>query len=913
MSNAALKQILPRDANAAHDGRDLLRLSERTQFTQQLRHVLQSLFGLCASALELPLSETLLECEKQLIRLADKATINLQNLYFDSVHQLRHGRPHVAPRFLCCIEDSLARLDENPLSGRTRAVGAPVLKLALTDSVQLDDSLVLSDIATKVELRVREPLYSLGHRFGMLAGTARIATEVMPLGPRAMVEALRYATAHLDLPLEHRLVLYRCFERVVMNPIGTLYVALNNCLIERNVLPQLHTLAGAPKASSDSARPASPGSPRLHDSRPASLTPRGAAAGPQGGSGNMRGDGGAEDSFGKLRQLLAECRRAEACTASLDELQAALDELQTRDQAATPADAAPALRSGEEIRHQILARLRERRVDGRTPRIGEEQDDIIDLTAMLFEYLSRRARADGMANWILARLQVAILRAALADRGVFSDATDAARRLLNDLVEAAQFWVDENEAETDPALIEALQRLTRKVAAESAGDASVFVHARQELARHLETLARKVAVAERRHIEAAMGREKLERSRLLAAAAIGARVDACKPNEFLRTLLECGWSDVLAMTLLREGEDSADYRRRLDVVDQLLATPLAAGGSPLPDLRHDVESGLRQVGLHDDDVHAIAQKLFAGPHQVRHDNPISATELAIKLKRKTRLGGEHRPGPAQLAGPVGADAPALTAGEQQILDRLHALPTGTWFEFKDNPEGDMVRRKLCWYSLQTGRCLFITQRGVPSEEMTMQHLAREVAAERARIAGAEQAPLIDRAWTTICRTLDSFSGGKADSKERMSAAAEPGGADRTAQCVAPRSRKSCTLLVVDDEVNIQRALTRLLRAEGYRILCATSAAEGMEILAQHDVQVIVSDQRMPGISGTEFLSTVKTTHPNTVRILLSGYSDVAAVTDAINRGIVYKFLTKPWDDEDIRTQVREAFEASELQ
>lgn len=911
MSNTAINQFLPRDANGA--GRDLLRLSERVQFTSHLREVLQSLLGLCASALEVPLSETLNEYEKQLVRLADKATINQQNAYFDSVHQLRRGHKDVAPMFLRSIEDSLARMGEQGPVGKTRASAAPALKLALTDSVQLDDSLVLSDIATKVELRVREPLYSLGHRFGVLAGTARLGAEIMPLGPRALVEALRCATACLDLPLEHRLVLYRCFERVVMNPIGALYVALNNCLIERNVLPELHTLSAGPIASADAgagAHRAPCSTVRPEHARPSSLAQRG-PAGRHRVSGIPRHIGSADDSFGKLRQLLAECRRAEACTASGAELQVALAALQARDCAAL-ADASPPLRSADELKHEILIHLHAHRVDGRTPRIGEEQGDIIDLTAMLFEFLSRRARADGLAHWILTRLQLAILRAALANQGLFSDATDAARRTLNDFVEAAQFWVDENEAEKDPALVEALQRLTGTVAAEYAGDTGVFAQARQELAQQIEMLARRVEVAERRHVDAAAGRDKLERSRLLAAAAIGTRIAARNPNEFLRTLLERGWSDVLAMTLLRDGEDSASYRRRLEVADQLLAARATQDGPAASELRHDVESGLRQIGLHDDDVDAIARKLFAGAHDAAydaaHDNPISQTELALKLKQKARLGGEL-PGSAQGAVGHGACPPALTAGEQAALDLLHDLAPGTWFEFKDNPEGDTVRRKLCWYSRQTGRCLLINQRGVPAEEMTMQQLARELAEERARIATTEHVPLIDRAWITICDTLGSFSGCKPASTERMPAA-EPDA--RTAQRAPPQAHGSRTLLVVDDEVNIQRALTRLLRTEGYRILCATSASEGMEILAQHDVQVIVSDQRMPGVSGTEFLSTVKRTHPDTVRILLSGYSDVAAVTNAINRGVVYKFLTKPWDDDDIRTQVREAFQTSEL-
>jgi len=116
-----------------------------------------------------------------------------------------------------------------------------------------------------------------------------------------------------------------------------------------------------------------------------------------------------------------------------------------------------------------------------------------------------------------------------------------------------------------------------------------------------------------------------------------------------------------------------------------------------------------------------------------------------------------------------------------------------------------------------------------------------------------------------------------------------------------------TLLLLDDETNILKALARVLRRDGFRILSTTSIKEAFSLLATNDVQVIVSDQRMPEMSGTEFLSRVKAIHPNTVRIVLSGYTDLKSVTDAINEGAIYKFLTKPWDDQQIREQIRQAF------
>jgi len=121
-----------------------------------------------------------------------------------------------------------------------------------------------------------------------------------------------------------------------------------------------------------------------------------------------------------------------------------------------------------------------------------------------------------------------------------------------------------------------------------------------------------------------------------------------------------------------------------------------------------------------------------------------------------------------------------------------------------------------------------------------------------------------------------------------------------------------TLLLVDDDEAIGTALNRLLRPEGYKILCAHSGQEGLEILARNEVHVIVSDQRMPGMTGVEFLSRAKELFPNTVRIILSGFADLSSVTEAINRGAIYKFLTKPWDNETLCANVLEAFRHYEL-
>ena len=120
-----------------------------------------------------------------------------------------------------------------------------------------------------------------------------------------------------------------------------------------------------------------------------------------------------------------------------------------------------------------------------------------------------------------------------------------------------------------------------------------------------------------------------------------------------------------------------------------------------------------------------------------------------------------------------------------------------------------------------------------------------------------------------------------------------------------------TLLIVDDEENLLSSLRRLLRREDYAVITATSAEEGLELMARHEVAVVVSDQRMPDMSGVEFLRRVKTMHPKTVRIILSGYADINMITDAINTGEIYKFIGKPWANEALVATIRTAFERHE--
>lgn len=120
-------------------------------------------------------------------------------------------------------------------------------------------------------------------------------------------------------------------------------------------------------------------------------------------------------------------------------------------------------------------------------------------------------------------------------------------------------------------------------------------------------------------------------------------------------------------------------------------------------------------------------------------------------------------------------------------------------------------------------------------------------------------------------------------------------------------RETTRILFVDDEPHILRAIKRLFMDEAYEILTALSGTEGLRVLESADpVPVVVSDYRMPGMNGVSFLSEVRRRWPDTVRIVLSGYADTAAVVAAVDEGRISRFVPKPWDDHELKAAVASA-------
>ena len=127
------------------------------------------------------------------------------------------------------------------------------------------------------------------------------------------------------------------------------------------------------------------------------------------------------------------------------------------------------------------------------------------------------------------------------------------------------------------------------------------------------------------------------------------------------------------------------------------------------------------------------------------------------------------------------------------------------------------------------------------------------------------------------------------------------------------SEASFTLLIVDDEPNVIKSVKRLLFETDYKILTAESGEKGLTMFEGNEIDLVISDYRMPGMNGVEFLREVRERYPDTIRLILSGYADVAAVVEAINDGQVYKFISKPWNDQELLTTIMRALDQHHLE
>jgi hypothetical protein len=748
------------------------------RWPMRAQQLIEAGYALCMEGLYEPVRRCIDEFEKQLFALADHAHHSgEQHECLASRQRVLQGRNGFFPSLMEQVGKALSEMDDVPdTAAEASADISPWQTLELVDPGVQEMSMTLDQVGARGDARHGRALYELGHRLAVLIGSPPLEGAALPLGPHALANAFQQASVRLELPLKHQLLLLREFDRWIVPGLGELYSMINLRWQSDGILPQLRSVP-APRHVNQRSRAGA-----------AEAIPASEPAGAE-NAGNSQTGGSGEDSIHvleSLRNLLARRRDGQGLAAgetsgpvaSEDELQSALGALQQHLAQVTD-HASRELRSAARLREELLAQLNLGKPAG-APRLQltSEQGDTVELVAGLFEQLGQQLQQGGNARGLLSNLQLPMLRVAVADHSFFEQHDHPARQLLDRVAATANDWLDGSDEESNRPLAAKLEQLVAR-ANQEPPSAGLYTALLADIEHHLAVLTRKAQVAERRHVEAAQGHERLDQARHRASELMAERFAQSPPRGLLRALLDRAWSDVLALTLLRHNEDSDAFKAKLAITDQLL------GRLPTPDrqqLQQDVENGLQQIGMHAEESVQVAQRLLGTDTSDPATGLPSATDLALRLKQHQRLGEQHAdPKPAVVqpvtrpvapakatttkpmaektatatttAAAVPVQPPVVESHELHIEQRLRKLPFGSWFEFVDPASGQVAQRKLAWYSPMSGRCLLVSRRGQRGEEMSMAQLAHEVANGRAREAATEPESLLDRAWRSLTGNL----------------------------------------------------------------------------------------------------------------------------------------------------------------
>lgn len=505
-------------------------------------------------------------------------------------------------------------------------------------------------------------------------------------------------------------------------------------------------VSAAGAAPQDLSAPAMSALHQLLDAaRQASATGLAGATGSAGGTAASSGAaaGGAVESPGVPTAASPASSAGPPVAVASESVHATLAKLQ-----AQSAGTGTARRSMADLHNALLAQMRADH--GAQAALTVKDSDTFDLLDMLYGQIQREVRPDAVAADLLARLQVPVARAALSDPAFFVRDQHPARELLNAVAEAGANWLGEDDV--DPQLVQKLGRAVDQVVDDYQGDAAVFEAANEDIQQHFRALAHKAELAERRHVEAARGKERLESAKQQAGASIEQLCAQSEPPRFVQSLLKQAWSDVLTLTLLRHGEGSEQWQQREQETARIAeVTCQPPGTAPSDaDLGGQVEAALLQVGYHQDEAAAIARRLSSPGGE---DEGSSRTELTARIRARTRLGEQGEGHEPRKVAPL-----ARSLAEEDCYRQLRTLPFGTWFEFTTNQQGDLRRQRLSWYSLLTDNALFVNPRGQKVGEHSLDALARLMAHGQVRIVNEDKSRLIDRAWQATLRTLRSLAG-----------------------------------------------------------------------------------------------------------------------------------------------------------
>ena len=697
-------------------------LQVRDKAAQQLRHGLQELFD---------------NADDTLFEMADRARNDVeQNIFFEAMRDLRLKRKNIERGFLEQFFEAFVALIQYDAVQQTLP-DSLMFEESAPRTDDMERSVAVETMVGRVLKRDGFALDQLTARLNALLGK-HIDDQHNPLGPAMLCEFFLQAGRNLGVEIKVKLILLKLFERYVLADIEQLYAEANQLLIATGVLPELKP---APARRAIERAAASISSEEGDEPAPA--------------------DEGVQEVFAALQELLLHVRGSVAPTL---EPSVATQPISTRDllrllshlQQYVPALAAQDDFDLRNQLEQLLTRVSVR--SGKSRIVDGADEDVINLIAMVFECILEDRNLPDSLKALIARLQIPMLKVAVLDKSFFSRSSHPARRLLNEIADAAMGWGD-CTGEARDSLYLRIEQVVQRLLSEFVDDPAIFSELLADFLAFTSDERRRSELLEQRLRDAEEGRAKTELARQRVEQAVNQALLGKVLPPSVVTFVGDAWSKVLLLTCLKHGDQSAEWQADVQTLEQLIWSVQ----------RHDeADAGMRLLTL----VPGLLKSLRDGLSSSAFD-PFATSEFFSELEalhvRLLDPAAEQDPAEAALVEVSqhitlrtadegsGSLNPTGLAQDDAGLRQVDQLRVGSWVAFQEDDE-HTLRCKLAAIIETTGKYVFVDRTGMKVLERSRVGLALEF--RRGAVRALDDTLLFDRALASVLGNLRRLNRGK---------------------------------------------------------------------------------------------------------------------------------------------------------
>ena len=708
-------------------------LQVRDKAALQLRHGLQELFD---------------NADDTLFEMADRARNDVeQNLFFQAMRDLRLKRKSIERVFLEQFLEAFVWLARND----TARSALPRTLAFDTSTAQFGDdlerSVAVEAMVNKVLSRDGFGLDQLTARLSMLLGKKLVAQH-NPLGPAMLCDYFMQAGRNLGVEIKVKLIILKLFERYVLSNTDELYTEANQLLIATGILPELKP---APTR-------------RATDRAEASVRAEPLEAGIDPGS--MPVDDGVQEVFAALQELLFHVRGSVAPTL---EVSGTAQPISTRDllrllshlQQYVPA---PAAQDDFDLRNQLEQLLTRVSVkSGKSRVVGVADEDVINLIAMLFECILDDRNLPDSLKALIGRLQIPMLKVAVLDKSFFSRSSHPARRLLNEIAAAAMGWGECDDHQRDSLYLR-IEQVVQRLLNDFVDDPAIFSELLADFLAFTSDERRRSELLEQRTRDAEEGRAKTEMARQRVEQALNQVLMGKVLPQRVVAFVQEAWSQVLLLTCLKHGDQSAEWHTDVQTMEQLVwsvqrhAEPDASLRllALVPGLLKSLRDGLSSAafdpfatGEFFSELESLHVQLFERPDQTPASTREADAPAMVQVQEEVVL----RTADEGAVAPTSVRLPTDDASLVQV-DQLHP---GCWVEFQED-EDHTQRCKLTAIIEATGNYIFVDRTGMKVLERSRTGLALDFRGGVVRIL--DDTLLFDRALESVIGNLQRLNRGK---------------------------------------------------------------------------------------------------------------------------------------------------------